>query len=119
MVKVLLPIQVWEAKFDLCLIELRTLLHQPDIDYDKDAIVIELFMKLGVFAWYEMIPKDAALLCNLSNVVVMKTQLNLTQNRTFLGMFIEIFSGYDFIKRSYNISSLQPNHFGKQLYQSL
>lgn len=118
---------MWEPEFDLCLIELRAFLYEPNIDYDVDIAAMNTFMKLAAFAWYEMIPKDAVLMCIRSNEVVMNIKWNLEQNlaekpapnRTCLGTFIKIYYRFFFIKRSFDISSLQLNHFGKQLYQSL
>lgn len=89
MVKNLLSIEVWQPRFTQCVNEFNALQHQANIDYDTDVYVMETFMKIAVFAWCKMIPNgDAALLCNKTNAILMAGQLDLTKNRTFLGMNI-------------------------------
>ena len=86
MVRIVLPMEVWQPRFEECINEFNAFRHQPNIDYDNDVDVMATFMKLGVFAWCRMIPNNEILLCNKTNEVVMKTDLDLTKNRNFLGM---------------------------------
>ncbi|XP_055309882.1 uncharacterized protein LOC129573411 [Sitodiplosis mosellana] len=84
MVKVVLPIRIWQPRFEQCLNEFNAFQHQANIDFDTNANVMETFMKLGVFAWCKMIPSNTTLLCNETNGIVMADPLDLTKNRTFL-----------------------------------
>lgn len=81
-------------------------------DFDLDPNMLNVFMKMCVFAEHNLFADQAALVCKRSREIVMMRHTELTRNRHFLGKaelhmyiyFFHLWKQYYFI--AYNLLSL-------------